>query len=109
MVGTVKWFDMTKGYGFILSPAGEDVFVHYSSIEGKGFRSLNDGEKVEYEEVTGPKGLHAANVKRLTVPPRRRKAANSSKPARLMRPALPGRPGRPARPARPAKPARVGS
>ncbi|MGE5610413.1 MAG: cold-shock protein [Bacillota bacterium] len=65
--GTVKWFDVKKGFGFILSPEGKDVFVHYSSIEGDGFRALKDGEKVEYELIEGPKGLHAKHVKRLSV------------------------------------------
>jgi CspA family cold shock protein len=64
-VGTVKWFDSKKGFGFLLNDEGLDVFVHFSSIEGDGFRSLKDGEKVEYELVTGPKGLSAASVKRL--------------------------------------------
>ena len=68
MLGTVKWFDVKKGYGFVLNPEGKDVFVHYSSIMGDGFRSLKDGEQVEYEQVTGPKGLHALNVQRIAVP-----------------------------------------
>ena len=63
--GTVKWFDSKKGFGFLLNDAGQDVFVHFSSIEGEGFRSLKDGEKVEYEEVPGAKGLSAAHVKRI--------------------------------------------
>jgi CspA family cold shock protein len=64
--GTVKWFDVKKGFGFILSPDGKDVFVHFSSIEGDGFRSLKEGDAVEYEEVeNGPKGLAARQVKRL--------------------------------------------
>jgi len=62
--GTVKWFDSKKGFGFILNPLGKDVFVHFSSIDGDGFRSLKDGEQVEYEEVDGPKGLSALNVHR---------------------------------------------
>lgn len=62
--GTVKWFDTKKGYGFILNSEGKDVFVHYTSIEGDGFRSLKDGEQVDYEEVAGDKGLLAKNVKR---------------------------------------------
>lgn len=62
--GTVKWFDVKKGFGFILNPEGQDVFVHYSSIEGDGFRSLKDGERVEYEQLAGNKGLHALHVKR---------------------------------------------
>ena len=64
-IGTVKWFDSKKGFGFILNPDGMDVFVHFSSIEGDGFRSLKDGEKVEYEQVTGTKGLSAQAVKRV--------------------------------------------
>jgi cold shock protein len=63
-VGTVKWFDVKKGFGFIINDAGKDVFVHYTSIEGDGFRSLKDGERVEYEQIEGNKGLHALQVKR---------------------------------------------
>jgi len=63
--GPVKWFDSKKGFGFIVGPEGQDVFVHFSSIEGDGFRSLKDGENVEYELVKGTKGLSAAHVKRL--------------------------------------------
>jgi cold shock protein len=63
--GTVKWFDSKKGFGFILNAEGKDVFVHFSSIEGDGFRSLKDGEQVEYEQISGEKGLLARNVKRL--------------------------------------------
>ena len=66
-VGNVKWFDTKKGYGFVLSPDGKDVFVHYSSIEGDGFRSLREGEQVEYEQIEGDKGLHAKGVKRVGV------------------------------------------
>lgn len=62
-MGTVKWFDTKKGYGFILNSDGKDVFVHYTSIEGEGFRALKDGEQVEYEQVEGDKGLLAKNVK----------------------------------------------
>jgi CspA family cold shock protein len=66
-IGTVKWFDSKKGFGFILNPDGMDVFVHFSSIEGDGFRSLKDGEKVEYQQVSGAKGLSAQLVKRVGV------------------------------------------
>ena len=69
-IGTVKWFDSKKGFGFILNDQGQDVFVHFSSIEGEGFRALKDGEKVEYEPVTGEKGLSAAGVKRIAVKPK---------------------------------------
>ncbi|MGA3068246.1 MAG: cold-shock protein [Tepidisphaeraceae bacterium] len=70
--GTVKWFDSKKGFGFILNPDGVDVFVHFSSIQGDGFRSLKDGEHVEYEQVTGAKGLSAQTVRRLEAQPRQR-------------------------------------
>jgi CspA family cold shock protein len=65
-VGNVKWFDSKKGYGFILSPDSQDVFVHYSVIECDGFRALREGEPVEYEQFQGDKGLHAKAVKRLS-------------------------------------------
>ena len=78
MLGTVKWFDVKKGFGFILNPEGKDVFVHYSSIEGDGFRSLKDGEKVDYEQIQGEKGLLAQHVKRLTAA---NAAANAAKGA----------------------------
>lgn len=65
MQGTVKWFDVKKGYGFILNPDGKDVFVHFSAIEEEGFRTLRDGETVEFEQIEGPKGLHAAHVRRV--------------------------------------------
>ncbi|MEE9212236.1 MAG: cold shock domain-containing protein [Phycisphaeraceae bacterium] len=63
--GQVKWFDPKKGYGFILGPDGQDVFVHYSQIEGEGFRSLKDGEAVEYELIEGDKGWQARTVQRV--------------------------------------------
>lgn len=62
IVGTVKWFNRVKGYGFIAREGGDDVFVHYSAISGDGFRNLEEGEKVEFSVETSPKGLHAANV-----------------------------------------------
>ena len=64
-IGTVKWFDSKKGFGFILNADGKDVFVHFSSIEGDGFRALKDGESVEYEPLTGDKGLMAKSVRRV--------------------------------------------
>jgi len=63
--GTVKWFDSKKGFGFIVGSEGEDIFVHFSVILGDGFRSLKDGEPVDYEVERGAKGLLAKNVKRL--------------------------------------------
>ena len=60
--GTVKWFNGSKGYGFIAREGGEDVFVHYSAIQEQGFRNLYEGEQVEFEVVMGPKGAQAANV-----------------------------------------------
>ncbi len=63
--GQVKWFDPKKGFGFIVGPEGEDVFVHYSQIGGDGFKSLKDGESVEYELVDGPKGMQAQSVTRV--------------------------------------------
>jgi CspA family cold shock protein len=60
--GTVKWFSNEKGYGFIARPEGEDVFVHFSAIAGEGYKTLTEGQAVEFEVVQGPKGLQAANV-----------------------------------------------
>jgi CspA family cold shock protein len=62
--GTVKWFNDAKGFGFIAQEGGKDVFVHFSAITGSGFRSLAEGEEVEFDIVEGPKGLQAANVKK---------------------------------------------
>ncbi len=63
IVGTVKWFNGGKGYGFLARDGGEDVFVHFSAIEGEGYRNLEEGQKVEFTITKGPKGLQAANVK----------------------------------------------
>jgi len=63
--GTVKWFNRIKGFGFIERPDGDDVFVHYKAIEGEGFKELNEGDEVEFEIVEGPKGLQAANVRKI--------------------------------------------
>ena len=63
--GTVKWFNAAKGYGFIQRQSGEDVFVHFSAIQSDGYKSLNDGQAVEFEVTRGPKGLQAANVSAL--------------------------------------------
>ncbi len=62
--GLVKWFNDAKGYGFITQEDGQDVFVHYSAIQASGFRSLAEGDKVEFEVTRGPKGLQASNVKK---------------------------------------------
>jgi len=62
--GQVKWFNDAKGYGFITQEGGEDVFVHYSAIQAQGFKSLAEGDKVEFEVTRGPKGLQAANVRK---------------------------------------------
>ncbi|CCQ98573.1 cold-shock protein, molecular chaperone,RNA-helicase co-factor [[Clostridium] ultunense Esp] len=63
--GTVKWFNATKGYGFISTEEGEDVFVHYSAIESDGFKTLEEGQNVEFEIVQGEKGPQATNVIKL--------------------------------------------
>jgi CspA family cold shock protein len=60
--GTVKWFNAAKGYGFIQRETGEDVFVHFSAIQAGGYRSLDEGARVEFEVTNGPKGLQASNV-----------------------------------------------
>ena len=61
----VKWFNDAKGYGFITQEGGEDVFVHYSAIQANGFKSLAEGDRVEFEVTRGPKGLQAANVRKV--------------------------------------------
>lgn len=62
--GSVKWFDDRKGYGFIARDGGKDIFVHFSAIQGAGFKTLSEGEEVEFEIVNGPKGEQATNVQK---------------------------------------------
>ncbi len=64
--GTVKWFNSSKGYGFITREEGDDVFVHYKAIVGEGYKSLDEGDQVEFEIEESPKGLQAANVKKVS-------------------------------------------
>ncbi|NLC76862.1 MAG: cold-shock protein [Clostridia bacterium] len=66
MQGTVKWFNADKGFGFIESNEGEDVFVHYSAIQSEGFKTLEEGQKVEFEIVEGARGPQASNVVKLS-------------------------------------------
>jgi cold shock protein len=66
--GTVKWFSQEKGYGFLEQEGGPDVFVHHSVIQGSGFKTLNEGERVEFDVIEEPKGLKAQNVVRLDAP-----------------------------------------
>jgi cold shock protein len=63
VIGTVKWFNASKGFGFIAREGGPDVFVHFSAITSSGFKSLDEGQKVEFRIEKGPKGLQAADVK----------------------------------------------
>jgi CspA family cold shock protein len=64
--GKVKWFNESKGYGFIEQDGGDDVFVHYSAIQSSGFKSLIEGDEVEFEVTQGPKGLQASNVSKVS-------------------------------------------
>ena len=64
-VGTVKWFNRTKGFGFIAQDDGEDVFLHFSAIQMDGFKTLDEGDRVEFEINEGPKGMQAANVRKI--------------------------------------------
>ena len=66
IIGTVKWFNGSKGYGFITREGGPDVFVHFSAIQGEGFKNLEEGQKVEFTVETGPKGPQASNVTLIT-------------------------------------------
>ena len=66
--GRVKWFNNAKGYGFIARDGGPDVFVHYTSIQGDGFRSLVEGQQVQFDIIDGPKGLQASNVRASSIP-----------------------------------------
>ncbi len=63
--GTVKWFNGTKGYGFIARENGDDVFVHFNAIEGEGYKSLDEGDQVQFEIEQGPKGLQASKVSKI--------------------------------------------
>lgn len=63
--GTVKWFNGAKGFGFIQRESGEDVFVHYKAIVGEGYKTLNEGDKVQFDVEKGPKGLQASNVSKV--------------------------------------------
>jgi CspA family cold shock protein len=65
--GSVKWFDDRKGYGFIARDGGKDIFVHFSAIQDTGFKTLTEGEEVEFEIVNGPKGEQATNVQKVRV------------------------------------------
>jgi CspA family cold shock protein len=64
--GTVKWFDDRKGYGFITRDGADDVFVHFSAIQDQGFKTLNEGQEVEFEIANGPKGAQAVNVRKVS-------------------------------------------
>ena len=79
--GTVKWFNPRKGYGFIADKEGRDIFVHYASISGEGYKTLNEGDTVSFDVVEGEKGLRAENViPKAAAPGKTPKAAPESKP-----------------------------
>ena len=79
--GTVKWFNPRKGYGFIADKEGRDIFVHYASISGEGYKTLNEGDTVSFDVVEGEKGLRAENViPKAAAPGKTPKAATESKP-----------------------------
>lgn len=82
MTGTVKWFDPVKGYGFIIGPNGQDVFVHYTAIQQDGYRRLVHDQLVEYELVRTPKGLQGRNVSVIGGPPRKEKPPAAKEAAR---------------------------
>ncbi len=77
ITGTVKWFNNTKGYGFISQHSGADVFVHYSSIREKGYKTLREGETVEFDIKMGPRGPQAENVARLESQPLQQQQASA--------------------------------
>ena len=78
--GSVKWFDPKKGFGFVINEKGQDVFVHYTSIDREGFRCLRNGQTVEYEQVDSDKGLQGKNVRIVeTVPPTAEKTEKKQK------------------------------
>ena len=78
ITGTVKWFNNTKGYGFTSQTSGTDVFVHYSAISEKGYRTLREGESVEFDVKMGPRGPQAEHVVRLEAQPLRERQASAS-------------------------------
>ena len=80
--GTVKWFDSKKGFGFLINEAGKDVFVHFSMIEGEGFRALKEGEQVDFEQTQGERGLSATNVRRTVAAARPKRMSRAKAPAK---------------------------
>lgn len=76
--GVVKWFDPKKGFGFLIGPEGQDIFAHYSKIQGDGFRVLKDGTRVVYDAERGDKGWHASRIVRLTEDPVERRPVSRS-------------------------------